>query len=447
MLIRFRVSNFLSFDAQTELSLLPGAVRSHENHVVRGESAGDIDLLKMALIYGANASGKSNLVSAMNFARSLILKGTRPDQVINLPAFKLNPASRKAPSRFEFEIKIGKQGFLYGFLADTQTVHEEYLYEFKKTTQKMLFERKTPDGKTEVQFGKGLPQQKDQRDFLRFTGMGTRPNQLFLSECNERNVDLYQQIFSWFRDTLVIVFPEMPIADFFDMTSESENRSVVEILSNFDTGICGVDYEPVDPEKEFPPNVIKQILSSINPEATKGPFFGKLSIQKGKQYRFKMDPESKTGLQMWTMRFQHQGKETALMDANEESDGTLRLLDLIPILQTGDTRNKVFVIDELDRSLHPLIAYRLIQRFLKNSGANQLIATTHAANLLDFDLLRRDEIWFMEKDREGASHMFSLEEFTPRYDLDIEKGYLFGRFGAIPVFGQAHLCEEELQDA
>jgi len=150
---------------------------------------------------------------------------------------------------------------------------------------------------------------------------------------------------------------------------------------------------------------------------------------------------------MWVIRFQHQGQESALMDANEESDGTLRLLDLVPILRGGETQGKVFIIDELDRSLHPLISYRLVERFLATGGTNQLVATTHASNLLDFDLLRRDEIWFIEKDRQGASHLYSLEEFTPRYDLDVEKGYLFGRFGAIPVFGPVNLCEEERQNA
>jgi hypothetical protein len=311
----------------------------------------------------------------------------------------------------------------------------------------MVFERKTTGGKTEVQFGKGAPDTKDQRDFLRFTGIGTRPNQLFLTECNERNVDLYQPVYRWFRDTLVIVFPETPAAGFFDMSSEDENRLALNILSQFDTGICGISYEAVDPEKELPPALLKRVLSSISPAPKKGVFTGSLAVRGGKRYQIRIDSGDESSLKMWVIRFQHQGQESALMDANEESDGTLRLLDLVPILRGGETQGKVFIIDELDRSLHPLISYRLVERFLATGGTNQLVATTHASNLLDFDLLRRDEIWFIEKDRQGASHLYSLEEFTPRYDLDVEKGYLFGRFGAIPVFGPVNLCEEERQNA
>ena len=129
--------------------------------------------------------------------------------------------------------------------------------------------------------------------------------------------------------------------------------------------------------------------------------------------------------------------EEVSLDIEEESDGTVRLMDLIPILTLGEGESRVFVIDELDRSLHPNLCYKLIELFLaRPAPTSQVIVTTHETNLLDLALLRRDAIWFVEKDQGGASHTYSLEEFTPRYDKDIQKGYLLGRFGAIPFVGK-----------
>ena len=137
--------------------------------------------------------------------------------------------------------------------------------------------------------------------------------------------------------------------------------------------------------------------------------------------------------------FRHQmadSKEEALFSMDEESDGTRRIMDLLPSLAGMSSSDKVYVIDEIDRSLHPLLSYQLIKLFLSTvSSQSQLISTTHEVNLLDQKLLRRDEIWFVEKDNTGASHVYSLEEYAPRKDKNIERGYLMGRYGAIPVFG------------
>jgi AAA15 family ATPase/GTPase len=137
--------------------------------------------------------------------------------------------------------------------------------------------------------------------------------------------------------------------------------------------------------------------------------------------------------------FQHEtmaSEDKILFDTSEESDGTIRLLDLLPIVSTAHKEQRVYVIDEIDRSLHPNLSYSLIQDFLDRQNHNQIIVTTHDTHLLTFDLLRRDEIWFVEKDKNGATSVYSLEEFTPRYDRNIQKGYLKGRFGAIPMLGK-----------
>ncbi len=129
--------------------------------------------------------------------------------------------------------------------------------------------------------------------------------------------------------------------------------------------------------------------------------------------------------------------DEAFLDITAESDGTRRLIDLLPALHLLLRSGGVCIIDEFDRSLHPIISFKIIELFLNNQTGldSQLIVTTHESGLLNLNLLRRDEIWFVEKNKDGASSLYSLEEFVPRYDSDVGKGYLHGRFGAIPVVG------------
>jgi hypothetical protein len=141
------------------------------------------------------------------------------------------------------------------------------------------------------------------------------------------------------------------------------------------------------------------------------------------------------------VRFQsaHKGEDgrTVSMDLDDESDGTKRLLDLLPAVHQMRSRGRVNIVDEIDRSMHPILVRRLIEFFLTScaDSPSQLIVTTHESNLLDLDLLRRDEIWFAEKDHEQATRLYSLADFKVRKDLEIRKHYLQGRFGAIPFLG------------
>lgn len=445
MLIRFRVENFLSFEKQVELSLIPGSVRSHENHIARGTGKTEIDVLRAALIYGANAAGKSNLVRAIDFAKVFILEGTRPNQHINVSPFRLSFLNGIQPSKFEFDIKVSdNSSYSYGFSLDEQCVHEEWLYEIKKTTQTLLFERKTPPGEeTKVVFSKKLTRSKKQRDFLEFVGIGTRPNQLFLTECAERNVKQFEEVYNWFREKLTVIFPNshavgVPGITEFGSIKVAEG-TLVNLLHRFDTGICGMGYQDISSEELFP----TEVLDDIKKDLKKGEKVAILSPD-NIRYVVEYNDEEPSKLKIKRMDLKHKGKNGEEFFLDQESDGTTRLLDFIPMLEEKENNDyKVYIVDELERSLHPIITYELIQNFLALQGNNQLIATTHESSLLNFELLRRDEIWFVEKDVEGASHLYSLEEFTPRYDRDIEKGYLMGRFGGIPVVGKIELEKEK----
>ena len=122
-------------------------------------------------------------------------------------------------------------------------------------------------------------------------------------------------------------------------------------------------------------------------------------------------------------------------EPEEQSDGTRRMLDLIPAIQMLSNTASVFFIDEMDRSLHPSMTKELLRYFMSNASKGQLVFTTHESNLLDLEIFRQDEIWLSEKDKSGSTQMYPLSDFKPRYDLDIRKGYLAGRFGAIPFLG------------
>ncbi|MFP4393761.1 MAG: AAA family ATPase [Anaerolineales bacterium] len=439
MLIRFHVSNFLSFNEEVELSLIPGRVRQHPNHIVEMQTSCGLSLLRTALIYGANASGKSNLVKAMHFAQKLISEGARIKAAIPRIPFKLCADNASRPSKFEFEFEHKERCYVYGFEADNRRIHEEWLYEIKKTTEVMLFERTTTsEGETSVDFGKVKFSNKKEMEFLEFVAMGTRPNQLFLTESMEQNVKHFADIYQWFTEILVIIYPRSRFVPLAVMAVDDDfGEKMASYMKEFGTGILGPALITVEPDDEFPEEMVQDLKNTLQSD-TKF-----ISVSSGENY---LVSRSNGDLDVKKLIFQHRMtdcEENVTFDITEESDGTRRLLDLLPALANLTNKDRVIVIDELDRSLHPQLSYKMLELFLEDSTSHsQVIATTHEENLLDLDLLRRDEIWFVEKDPRGASHLYSLEEFNPRSDKDVEKGYLVGRYGAIPVFGNFSFAQE-----
>lgn len=434
MLIRFRVLNYLSFKEEVEFSMIAGKVQQHPEQVVRRQDRQGIDLLRSALIYGANASGKSNLVEAIAFARFMVLEGVKAKASIPRKPFKLDSACSNEPSRFEFEIQYKGKVFVYGFLLDSKRIHEEWLIEIRSASEKLLFRRTTTseNGNT-MEFG--IKASKKEMDLLDLVALGTPPNRLFLKETIERNIKHFADVFEWFDNVLVIIFPSS-LHSLAPISSGSANifgDSLVEYLERFGTGICGYSLQPVvETNLNFPKELFDNIEQSL--EKNNGVV---ILTPDGQRYFLRKETEQ---LKVYKLLLHHKEKSCGsdvLFEMDEESDGTLRLLDLIPLLMpTQGGQNGVVIIDELDRSLHPKLSYEFISIFLQSDAQKQLIVTTHDANLLDLDLVRRDEIWFVEKDANGASSVYSLEEFSPRYDKDIRKGYMLGRFGAIPLISQ-----------
>lgn len=434
MLIRFHVSNFLSFNEEVELSLIPGRARKHPDHIYEMSSGCGLKTLRAAIIYGANASGKSNLVKAMDFARTFVLMGTQIREAIPRTPFKLCEGGTSRVSKFEFELQQRERCYAYGFEIDNQRVHVEWLYEIKKTTEVMLFERATSsEGKTSITFGKVDVAGRKEEEFLQFVAMGTRPNQLFLTESMERDVKHFADVYQWFAENLVIIYPH---SQFLPLAIAIQDRDfgvmMARSLEQLGTGIRGFKLIDVHSERVFPETLRRDLREKVSSTGE----HVLVTTPDGGRYMVEF---SNGEMSAKKLKFKHSMadcEEDVLLEMEEESDGTRRLLDLLPTFGNWTQRNQVVIIDELDRSLHPQLSYKLLRLFFEDSSnESQLIATTHEEHLLDLELLRRDEIWFIEKDQSGASQLYSLEEFAPRYDKDIEKGYLMGRFGAIPVFG------------
>jgi len=426
----------MSFNDEVELSMIAGSSLNLQDHIIKNDKSG-IDLLRCAAVYGANASGKSNLIKAAEFARNFILEGVKRDEKITTKPFKLIADSNKKPSKFEFEFFTSGKSYLYGFEISTSSVNSEWLYEIRKKTERMLFERKTEiSNKVKIDIGLKLKLKNDQ-DFLLKFSEGTRNNQLFLMKCFEdENIHYFDEIVEWFKE-LEFVFPSSKYKLFpIDVAKGSKIiKEITHFLQKFDTGVCRFETKNFNPKDVVPTEIIDDLETiEVGKEVI-------VNTQGGEFYLVqKENEESSTKWLKIVFIHQVEGCDSKIaFDMSEESDGTLRLIDLIPMLLF---ENETIFVDEIDRSIHPALIYKFVELFLANKRSSQIIFTTHEDHLLDQELLRRDEVWFVEKDKNGATSLYSLEDYAPRKDLDIQKGYLHGRYGAIPFLGDCNFLEE-----
>ncbi|MBN1671087.1 MAG: ATP/GTP-binding protein [Kiritimatiellae bacterium] len=443
MLLQFAVENFRSFSSEVVLSMLPAKSRrqDHKAHVLQDEKGRRVKALPMAALYGANASGKSNLVEAISFAKQMIVSGTKGEAPIRVVPFRLARATRTTPSRFEFVLKHDGVLYTYGFKVSNSRVEEEWLFGVLNKKEVRLFERVNGQDKATVELGNQLAPTASEKRVLDVVARTTRPNQLFLTEANERNVEKLKPLMRWFRDNLQIVTPTARYR-FLELRAHTDKEfldSLGQFLQQADTGIAAVtpSAESVDLDKHFPgiASEIQTQLADLGKEDETAVF-----VQMGNQFfTIARDTAAGQGPALLSLRMRHRTAEgeTVDFDSGDESDGTCRLMHFIPALLDLEQNDHVYVIDELDRSMHPLLCKLLVETFLqgviRGRSNGQLIVTTHQTSLLDLDLLRRDEIWFIEKDQGGSSRLTSLAEYKIRGDLRVDNGYLNGRFGGIPV--------------
>ena len=436
MLIRFNVENFLSFNDEAEFSLIANKERRLPLHVVKGDG---VNILKSSVIYGANASGKTNLVKAIEFSQKVIVKGIEKLNPVNYH-FRLIKDNLNKPTIFNFEIKAGNKYYSYGFAAQLNELKiiEEWLYEIGNRKEKKIFERFVNDaGKHEIQIGIQLSAKAKIRFDVYKEDFQNSDTLLFLTEMNRKSIDDFPEVvgfidvFKWFDKKLTVLKPDSKFAGLNFIGDDNEmSKTFNSFLNVFQTGINSVTTEEIDLDSFDIPKKIKEDLTK-NIEKAKAIIFEingiTYSLKKNDNNEYKI---KKIGLEHLT-----EEGNSIVFDIEDESDGTQRLFDFIPAIHELSKSDSVFIIDELDRSLHSKLTFGIFELFLMltQNNESQLIVTTHEALLLDLELLRRDEIWFVEKEK-NQSRLYSLAEFKVRNDKVVSKDYLLGRYGAIPIF-------------
>jgi AAA15 family ATPase/GTPase len=436
MLIRYNIENFSSINKEIEFSLIANKERRKSFHLIKYPG---INILKIAVLYGANASGKSNLVKSIAFAQKIILHGVKSIDTIN-KHFRLSKSNINKPTKFEFEIKVDDKFYSYGFgiILNKKIIVEEWLHEIGKNKEIRVFERYLNNtGEHIVDIGKKLPKNDKNRFKVYKQDFLFSDELLFLSEICRKNlkdikiVEDFYNVYNWFKNTLTILFPD---SKYKGINFIGDNTKMSKTFSNFldvfRTGIDGIITKKIDLDKfEIPEEIKIELTHELkNNEIRIFEINGiRYSLLKDKNDNFKV---KKIGLEHKTL----QGKQV-VFDIEDESDGTQRLFDFIPALFSLANSNKVFIIDELDRSLHSKLVKGILELFLRISKnrESQMIVTTHESLLLDLDFLRRDEIWFIENEGK-ESKIYSLDEFKVRNDKKIQKDYLLGRYGGIPIF-------------
>jgi hypothetical protein len=421
MLVEFRVKNFRSLRDEQVLSLVASTDKSlQETHTLSTGIKAVPALLRSAAIYGANASGKSNLIKALQYMRGVVLESAtaiQPGQTFIVKPFRLDEESAGQPTEFEVTFLLDDDRYQYGFAMTPQRIISEHLLVYKAFKPQRWFQRYFDDktGKDVYEFGPGIKGAKSVWEGA------TRPNSLFLSMAVQLNSEILRPVFDWFVNRLIVFNEVTPLAKQFSVNmlrQEDKRKEICDFLSAADISIADIDVVT----RKVPSQAFHVDLTA-----------GKTEVRAEE-------------VEEHQLRFHHEtDKGKAVFELADESNGTRNLLFLsgpvLDILSKGVT----LVIDELDTSLHTLLVRELVRLFHRpevNTSGAQLIFTTHDTSLLDApDLLRRDQVWFVEKDRDQASSLVALSEFSPRKTEALERGYLLGRYDGVPFFSR-HLVEK-----
>jgi len=429
MLISFSVQNWKSFRDKAEFSMVASRERQHGERIPRVAKY-PLRVLPITAIYGGNASGKTNFFQALGFVQGLVVKGSAPDARISVQPFLLDDQVGQQPSHFRIELLVDDLVYDFSCSLDSQAILEEKLVLIKSTSEKTLYHRH--QGKPH--FDRSLPEKK----FLGHVFRGTRPNQLFLTNSVEQSYPPFKPLYDWFRSNLTLISPDTGarLSRLFSVQSKPAVSFINERLRSLDTGIhrLGGQEVPVDAIPGFEKMKADIDKSLKDQEALymklRGP-------DEDLFFEVKRTHGQLTASRLTACHAKADGGEVAF-DLAQEAAGARRLLDLLPVshqLEEAGSEN-VYVIDEMDRSLHTQLTRVLLQNFLMRCSGNsrsQLLFSTYDMQLMDQALLRRDEIWVVERDAQGASALIAFSDYKDiRYDRDLRKSYLEGRMGGVP---------------
>ena len=432
MLIRFQVKNLYSFEEETEFNLLTNDSEHLPHHK---KHCNGVDFLRLSAIYGANASGKSNFVRAIGLLQNIVKKGKIIDEVSDYK-FKLSGEALTKPISLAIELLSNSKMYYYTLSFDQKKILNETLVEtFKDKEDRIVFERSLTNERQEIPFIESEVKNEKERMFLELlSDKLLSKDELLLTFLTQKYPNEYADIdnvFEWFSDVLIVLnsnFKIRGIAHKFD-----KHDSIVKFVNTFiptlSTGIQRIEVQKKeiqgdsDDMKHLKDNIKndqEQLFTNTNPDT-------------GEEITFVMEENDKIfAKRIFTEHLDKEGHKV-FFPFGWESDGTKRLLEYTPLINGVINAEVVFVVDEIERSIHPMMIKELIRKISSDTSAQgQLIFTTHESCLLDQEILRTDEIWFTQKDKGGATHMYSLSDFNISNTANIEDGYLNGRYGGIP---------------
>lgn len=430
MLIEFSVGNFRSFKSPVTLSMVAAKINAKDKQIDVNNTIPvdeDLTLLSSAVIYGANASGKSNLISAINFMRRFVMNSSRESQTsekIHTDLFRLCKGCETKPSFFQIVFILEGKKYRYGFEVNKEKVVSEWLFITLTRKETKIFVRDEEGIHISRNFkeGKGLE-------------LKTRSNALFLSVVAQFNGQISMQVLSWFGEIGIIFgLNDRGYKGFTLKCFEDDHlrNQIINLVKRLDLGILDINSEKMkdDEAKIFlPPDLPDDVRENVLKE-------------------FEAD---RVKIKTLHNKFDEEGKlisaETFNLATNE-SEGTQKLFFLTGPLLVTMAKGRVLFIDELEARLHPLITASIIALFNSketNPHNAQIIFTTHDTNLLSNKIFRRDQIWFTEKDHQGATHLYSLVEIKVRNDASFENDYIEGKYGAIPFIGDLQRINVELE--
>jgi len=417
MLIQFSIENYRSILGRQTLNMVTSRYFKELEDLNTFDGASNETmprLLRSNVIYGPNASGKSTLVNALDFMRNCVINSAKESQAneeIDVTPFKLTATSRSSDSEFEVAFIEDGVRYQYGFRCNRERFSEEWLFAYPEGRTQKWFQRVFDPvaGKDEYRFSTSFLGGRKRRDWAE----QTRGNALFLSTALQLNNVQFKPVLNWFQQRLRVIKARQSLVPAYTMNrcrNEEDKKRVLEFMNSADLSIADIRIDT----RIFSPDILpKEMPTALRDEIS----------------------QEMAGKEMMKTAFLHEDVEThEVIEFNqeEESDGTRALFAFAGPWLDVIENERVLVVDELDTSLHPLIVHYLV-RLLHHQGCKaQLIFTTHDTTLLSQKILRRDQIWFMEKNEKNATELYPLSDYSPRDNEAVERGYLNGRYGGIP---------------